>query len=136
MRWRDYGSACLPEAASTADISVQHRDKAGRALPSVVVTAKLDGHLVGVCEGHSFGLWGDSDVSHETVVLGPMDVEDDFQGRGWGKVLSYTMLAEARTLGYRHCATSTQQDNHRAQLFYTNMGFEVTDVAHSYLLDL
>ena len=46
------------------------------------------------------------------------------------------MLKEARELGYRHTVTSTQQHNHRAQLFYTNEGYLVTDTAYSLLREL
>ena len=65
-----------------------------------------------------------------------MDVEDAFQGCGWGKFLASVMLEEANKLGYRHTVTSTEQENHRAQLLYTNMGYRVTDVAHSWLKDI
>ncbi|MBT4499385.1 MAG: GNAT family N-acetyltransferase [Gemmatimonadetes bacterium] len=124
----------LPD--SRADLSVAHIPQTTGTRDSIRIVVRERGELIGICEGHSLGLWGSSDRSHATAVLGPMDVEDAFQGRGWGRFLADAMLGEARELGYRHTATSTQQENHRAQLFYTNMGYRVTDVAHSWLKDL
>ena len=119
-----------------ADLSVERIAQEGETRDSIEVVARLDGELVGTCEGHSLASWGSSARSHDTVVLGPMDVEDAFQGQGWGRFLASTMLCHAQDLGYRHSATSTQQWNHRAQLFYTSLGYGVTDVAHSYLREL
>ena len=115
------------------DLSVERIAQATGTRDSIRVVVKKREELIGVCEGHSLGLWGHSARSHATVVLGPIDVEDAFQGRSWGKFLTNAMLEEASALGYQHTATSTQQENHRAQLFYTNMGYRITDVAHSWL---
>jgi len=136
MRYANFVTedATLPDPE--ADFSVERIVQATGTRDSIRVVARKQEELIGVCEGHSLGLWGHSDLSHATVVLGPMDVEDAFQGCGWGRVLANTMLEEASMVGYRHTATSTQQENHRAQLFYTNMGYEVTDVAHSWLKDI
>jgi GNAT superfamily N-acetyltransferase len=118
------------------DPSVERIAQATGTRDSIRVVVRKGKEFIGVCEGHSLGLWGHSDLSHATVVLGPMDVEEAFQGRGWGRFLANTMLEEASELGYRHTTTSTQEENHRAQLFYTNMGYKVTDVAHSWLKDI
>jgi len=119
-----------------ADLSVERIAQAMGTRDSIKVVVRKGEELIGVCEGHSLGHWGHSDLSHTTVVLGPMDVEDAFQGCGWGKFLASVMLEEANKLGYRHTVTSTEQENHRAQLLYTNMGYRVTDVAHSWLKDI
>ncbi len=136
MRYADFVTekTILPDPR--ADLSVERIAQVTGTRDSIRVVARKWEELIGVCEGHSLGLWGHSDLSHATIVLGPMDVEEAFQGCGWGKFLANTMLEEASKLGYRHTATSTQQENHRAQLFYTNMGYKVTDVAHSWLKEI
>ncbi|NKB66005.1 MAG: GNAT family N-acetyltransferase [Candidatus Latescibacteria bacterium] len=136
MRWADFAAEQATLLDPKADLSVERIAQKTGTRDSIRVVVKKQGELVGLCEGHSLGLWGSSDLSHATIALGPMDVEEPFQGGGWGKYLANTMLATAHQLGYRHTATSTQQENHRAQLFYTNMGYKVTDVAHSWLKDI
>jgi GNAT superfamily N-acetyltransferase len=136
MRYADFVTEETILLDSRADLRVERIPQATGTRDSIRVTVRKGEELVGICEGHSLGLWGDSDLSHATVALGPMDVEQAFQGGGWGRFLVHTMLEEASELGYRHTATSTQQENHRAQLFYTNMGYSVTDVAHSWLKDI
>ena len=136
MRYADFVAEKTVLPDPKADLSVERIAQTAGTRDSIKVIVKNQDELIGVCEGHSLGLWGQSDLSHTTVILGPMDVEHAFQGQGWGRFLAHTMLEKARGLGYRHTATSTQQENHRAQLFYTNMGYKVTDVAHSWLKDL
>lgn len=135
MRYADFVTekTLLPDPR--ADLSVERIAQATGTRDSIRIVVKKGADLIGVCEGHSLGLWGHSDRSHATIALGPMDVEEAFQGRGWGRFLANTMLEEASQLGYRHTTTSTQEENHRAQLFYTNTGYKVTDVAHSWLKD-
>ena len=36
-------------------------------------------------------------------------------------------MLEMRGVGYRHSAISTAADNHRAFLFYSNVGYHVSD---------
>ena len=135
MRWPNFQTAEHHVVDPDAEVVVcddpdpQHR-------PTISITVEHDGDLVGVIEGRSLAKWGASAESEETVALGPMDVEEQFQGRGWGRFLLRAMLKEARKLGYRHTVTSTQQHNHRAQLLYTNEGYIVTDTAYSLLKEL
>ena len=58
---------------------------------------------------------------------------DGEQGRGWGRYLLTRTLWEARRLGYRHTAISTCKRNYRAQLFYTNYGYRVTDTVYGFI---
>lgn len=52
---------------------------------------------------------------------------EPWQGKGIGKYLPQQALNDAYAIGYRHAAICTQNDNHRALLFYTNFGFSVYD---------
>ena len=136
MRYADFVTEKTVLPDPKADLYVERIAQTTSTRDSIKVVAEKWGELIGVCEGHSLGLWGHSELSHVTVVLGPMDVEDAFQSHGWGRFLTNAMLEEASELGYQHTVTSTQQENHRAQLFYTNLGCKVTDVAHSWLKDV
>jgi len=58
---------------------------------------------------------------------GLLRVADRLQGRGIGKCLLARGLAEMREAGCRHAMISTDWDNWRPYLFYTNFGFEFLD---------
>jgi GNAT superfamily N-acetyltransferase len=56
-----------------------------------------------------------------------LDIDGAFQGKGLGKHLLARGLREARRHGLRHAMISTDWDNHRACLFYTNFGYGFLD---------
>ena len=58
---------------------------------------------------------------------GLLRVADRLQGRGIGKCLLARGLAEMREAGCHHAMISTDWNNWRAYLFYTNFGFEFLD---------
>ena len=62
-----------------------------------------------------------------------LGVEDDFQGKGWGKHLLARALCEARGVGYRDAAITTDWRNYRALSLYANHGFTVASYAHDYM---
>lgn len=134
--WRDYETVTPEPVDKEAEVTVRQVHEKRDCLPGVSVTVKLRGQLVGVCEVHSFGNWGWSSESQATFGLGPIDVEASFQGQGWGRFLLQTACAEARQIGYRHMATSTDWRNFRARLFYANYGCDDLDTAYSFLKEL
>ena len=56
-----------------------------------------------------------------------LGVEESLQGRGVGRLLLARSLAEMRRAGCRHALISTNWDNYRAYLFYTNFGYRFLD---------
>lgn len=102
-------------------------------LDGIVVTVRHGSEEVGLCEAHSHGKWGASTESNETLVVGPLDVEEPYQGKGWGRYLLLKTLQEARNIGYRHTVISTDWRNYRAQLFYSNYGYDALDTAYSFV---
>ncbi|MCJ7751721.1 MAG: GNAT family N-acetyltransferase [Armatimonadetes bacterium] len=58
---------------------------------------------------------------------GLLRVADHLQGKGIGKWLLARGLAEMRKAGARHAMISTDWNNYRAYLFYTNFGFRFLD---------
>ncbi|MYF98780.1 GNAT family N-acetyltransferase [Candidatus Poribacteria bacterium] len=61
-----------------------------------------------------------------------LGIEDDFQGKGFGKFLLQYSLQEMQKAGYRHASISTSLDNYRAILFYSNVGYKVVDWTYEY----
>lgn len=67
---------------------------------------------------------------------GLLRVADRLQGRGIGKCLLARGLAEMRKAGARHAMISTDWNNYRAYLFYTNFGFRFLDRTFGFSRDL
>jgi len=58
---------------------------------------------------------------------GELWVRERLQGKRLGMFLLATALSEMRAVGCTHAAISTGANNYRAQLMYTNLGFQVVD---------
>ena len=56
-----------------------------------------------------------------------LGVEEPYQGRGLGRHLLQRALWDARDIGYRHAVISTDWENYRAFLFYSNCGYRAVD---------
>ena len=61
-----------------------------------------------------------------------LGVNDEFQGRGLGRYLLQYALHEMHKIGYRHAVISTDWENYRAFLFYSNCGYRVSDWTYAY----
>ena len=125
-----------PELPSeSAEVKINRIPGERGCLPSVSITSKVQDQLICTCEIHSLAKWGNLPDSTTTFVFCDLEVEDPFQGQGWGRYLVLAALREARNIGYRHSVTSTDLDNYRAQLLYTNYGYDVVDTAYSFRKD-
>ncbi|MBN1460870.1 MAG: GNAT family N-acetyltransferase [Armatimonadetes bacterium] len=83
--------------------------------------------------------WGQHSPSPESKLWCYCDglgVEDRAQGKRLGMYLLTYALAEMKEVGCRHAAISTNGTNYRAQLMYTNMGYQVTDFTVAFRKDL
>lgn len=60
-----------------------------------------------------------------------LGVEEEYQGKGLGRYLLQRTLNEMYKVGYRNAFISTNVINYRAQLFYSNFGYKVTDTAYA-----
>lgn len=63
---------------------------------------------------------------------GQAALEKAFQGQGLGRYLLNYTLQEMHNVGYRHAAISTNWENYRALLFYSNCGYKVVDWTYEY----
>ena len=113
------------------EINVTRKPGRGR-LPGLMIHAFLNGKEVGECSTLSMGEYCRNDEAQDWVFVKWLGVEEEYQGKGWGRFLLQKALFEAKKLAYRNTAISTNIVNHRAQLFYTNYGYKVVDIAYQF----
>jgi len=118
-----------------AEIVVEHIP--GRAaLPGMIVRASRDDEEIGVCESGSAGEYCRSSEAQNRFLVEHLDVEEKWQGKGWGRYLLQKTRWEMRELGYRDAVISTDMTNHQALLFYANYGYRVTDTVYGFVKTL
>ena len=123
--------APLPEGLQFRVVTIPGK----RRLPGTAVYAvSEDGEDLGVCLTTSAGEFSESAVASATcftnwlgVPVSPTSTRlHPSQGQGLGKCLLAESLRQMKTLGYEHAAISTALMNHKAQLFYSNFGYDFT----------
>ncbi len=119
------------EIEQPVDLTWVSEESAG-SIPAFKGKAMMDETLVGECHVASCA---DCHASQgERLFVNWLGVEEDFQGKGYGRYILQEALREGRRLGYQHAAISTAFNNHRAYAFYTNYGFRVTDWTYGWEL--
>ena len=130
LDWENYAVTPMPSSLPVT-LSVDWEQGRGEH-PNCTVKAHRDGEQVGICEsvcGGEFSSHTDAQDWLHTVWLG---IEDEFQGQGLGRYLLQYELQEMHKVGYRHAAISTNWENYRAFLFYSNCGYRVVDWTYEY----
>ena len=130
LDWENYAVTPMPSSLPVT-LSVDWEQGRGEH-PNCTVKAHRDGEQVGICEsvcGGEFSSHTDAQDWLHTVWLG---IEDEFQGQGLGRYLLQYELQEMHKVGYRHAAISTNWENYRAFLFYSNYGYQVVDWTYGY----
>jgi GNAT superfamily N-acetyltransferase len=135
MDWREFE----PNSPDAADDFIEYTleyPEGGGILPGVSLHAFRDGEKLGECANISCAHETRAESAQDWVFTTWLGVEEPHQGHGLGKRLLLRALAEARRIGYRHAAISTDLVNHRAFLFYANCGYRVVDRTHAFQKDL
>ena len=130
LDWENYAVTPMPSSLPVT-LSVDWEQGRGEH-PNCTVKAHRDGEQVGICEsvcGGEFSSHTDAQDWLHTVWLG---IEGKFQGQGLGHYLLQYELQEMHKVGYRHAAISTNWENYRAFLFYSNCGYRVVDWTYEY----
>lgn len=130
LDWENYEVPPI-EAPIPITLNVEWQDGRGQR-PNIHIDAYLDDKKVGECDTLSCGEFSSHpDVQDwlHTVWLG---IEEAFQGQGLGRYLLNYTLQEMHNVGYRHAAISTNWENYRALLFYSNCGYKVVDWTYEY----
>ena len=84
----------------------------------------------------SCGEFSRADAAQDWVFVKWLGVTDDLQGNKLGRHLLQRNLQEMHRIGYRHASISTDWENHRALLFYSNYGFRQVDWTFCYRREL
>ena len=130
LDWENYIVTPMPSSLSV-ELSMDWEDGRGER-PNCTVKAYQGDEQVGICEsvcGGEFSSHPDAQDWLHTVWLG---IEDEFQGQGLGRYLLQYELQEMHKVGYRHAAISTNWENYRAFLFYSNCGYRTVDWTYGY----
>ena len=130
LDWENYSVTPTP---SSVPVTFSIDLKQGRGqFPNCVVYARLDGEEIGECESVSGGEFSTHPDAQDWLHTVGLDIVDAFQGKGLGRYLLQYALQEMYKIGYRHAAISTQYDNYRAFLFYSNFGYRVVDWTYGF----
>ena len=131
LDWENYEPIEPESIEATMDISVEWREGRGER-PNLCVQAHQDGKDIGVCSSVSCGEFSDAEEAQDWFITVWLGVEDDLQGQGRGRHLLRRALKEMHAVGYRHAAISTNWQNYRALLFYSNFGYRVVDWTYAF----
>jgi GNAT superfamily N-acetyltransferase len=131
LDWPNYAPSEPAPFGVEAEIALEWSDGKGR-LPNLVVRARRGGEQIGVCASLSGGEFSDAEAAQDWLFIEWLWVQDALQGNGMGRHLLQRNLREMQRIGYRNASISTDWENHRALLFYSNYGFNVVDWTYCY----
>ena len=110
-----------------------HTDDGWGRRPRIVVNLHRDGDRIGRCETYPVDRFQNHDRAASSCYIETISVNPGAQGQGWGRYLLQRTLHTAQVLGYRNALLETMSNNYRAQLLYSNAGFEMLDTTHAWV---
>ena len=126
LDWPDFEPTEPDPTDVEADISSHWREREGRR-PAVILSAHHDGRQIGECRCGRIGDYSDDEAARDWFIVHWLWTAKEVRRRGLAKHLLQRALVEMHGAGYRHSTISTAWDNHRASLFYGNVGYHVVD---------
>lgn len=135
MHWPEY-EVSLPEVPDNKVEIVVTRELGLGSLPNLTVEALRDGNEIGVCHSLSAGQYCQAKEAQDWVFIKWLGVEESKQKQGWGRYLLQRNLWEMKKIGYKNTIISTNIKNYRAQLFYTNYGYNIADTTYQFVKNL
>ncbi|MEO2002947.1 MAG: GNAT family N-acetyltransferase, partial [Candidatus Poribacteria bacterium] len=133
--WRGFDMPTPEPPVPDLRVEVERKGGLGK-LPNVRFHLRQGADHVGVCETYCAGHWTRAAEAQETSFVTWLGVNDDRQGRGWGRFLLLSALYELRQVGYSNSAISTNLTNYRAMTFYANLGYEVVGNGYEFTKSL
>ena len=130
--WEDFEAPEVERPEVEVEIVGGWQKQVSEFGPGVELRVLREGKRVGVCEIPTLGSDEWRPELKEWCFCTGLHVDDDIQGRGLGKYLLARGLREARERGPRHALISTDWNNHRAYLFYTNFDYRFLDRTFSF----
>ncbi|MCZ6680068.1 MAG: GNAT family N-acetyltransferase [Candidatus Poribacteria bacterium] len=125
LDWPNYNVAPAPVDVSV-EISLQWQAGSGTR-PGLIVQAHQGEKEIGICVCVSGGEYSRAEDAQDWLFTTWLGVSEEMQGQGLGRYLLHRTLQEMHGVGYRHAAISTDWQNFRAALFYSNHGYHVVD---------
>jgi GNAT superfamily N-acetyltransferase len=130
--WHDFRPPRAPKPSLDFELLVEWREEMGHSpceygRKGVILKIVSEGRWLGQCEMLRFGKEMSRPEAAEWCYCHNLEVDKSVQGRGLGKFLLARGLAEMKRAGCRHASICTNRHNHRAYLFYTNLGFKFSD---------
>jgi len=126
LDWPDLKAPQVRPAEVDVELSIEDQPT-DALLAGFTIKAIHAGEVVGECVNVSCGNYSPGTLAEEWCLTKWLAVEDEWQGRYVGAHLLTRALQMIRTRGYKHAQISTDVDNHRAVLFYSNFGYEASD---------
>ena len=124
--WPDFEAPVVAKPDLKVELTSTH-EQIGTFGPGIAVRAKRGKRQVGEC----LMMWLGRDSCRPELAdwcfCESLQVSEPLQGRGLGKHLLVSGLAKMREAGARHAMISTDWNNYRAYLFYTNFGYRFLD---------
>lgn len=135
LDWPEFSAAQPGPLPDGLPVSVLHSDGLGR-LPGFTIRVAPEGKEIGICENVSVGDFSRDRLAQEWFFTTWLGVDTEYQSLGLGRWLMQRALWEAQIIGYRHAAISTAWQNHRALLFYSNFGYQVSGWTYGFRREL
>ena len=130
MDWENFK---IDTATVNSPVTLSTEWQQGRGKrPNCYIKAYQDNQFIGQCDSISCGEYSTHPDAQDWVYTHWIGVEDEYQGQGLGKYLLQYSLQEMHKVGYRHAALSTDWNNYRALLFYSNFGYRAVDWTYAY----
>ncbi len=117
----------LPDNEIKIEVS---QDSSLGKLPSLHVQATRNGEQIGECVTLSAGEFYRADDAQDWFFTKWLGVEEKEQGKKLGQYLLQRTFWEMRKIGFKNAIISTNIKNYRAQLCYTNFGYQVIDTGY------
>lgn len=114
-----------------SDVRIALERPASGQLPGIIIRVIRNEEEVGLCAAESAGKFCRDSAAQACAVVESVGVNPDSRGRGWGRYLLQKALWELKRTGYRTAVVGMTDENVRALLLYTNMGFRVIHRLHS-----
>ena len=91
-------------------------------LPQAVFRLEFQGTEVGESETWSVGRWTKAYGADQTFLIS-IEIEEKWQGRGWGRFLLQEAMCQMVEFGYTRASLGTNAANYQAMSLYANLGF-------------
>ncbi len=134
LNWENFDAKPVHPDQSV-ELTINWEDGKGERANCTVKAIK-EKEDVGECECVSAGEFSKHPKAQDWIYTGWLGIEEEFQGKGYGKYLLQYTLQEMQKVGYRHAILNTSRDNYRALLFYTNLGYKIVEWTYEYVKDM